>query len=88
MTQLEYSTSPTRFSPAWRRRVAAIIALTVVVSLALFVWPTLYRYDYSTRGTLVRTNRLTDQSDVLMNRGWVRLRVIGPSRATRPANGK
>lgn len=51
-----------------------LLALTVL-AVALFVWPTLYRYDRTAipgwGQTLVRTNRFTGKSAYLSAAGWM-----------------
>ena len=54
--------------------IACIVSVVVLLVLA-FGWPTLYRYDTMKLGTtelLVRTNRITGESEVLApGKGWV-----------------
>lgn len=66
-------------------RLSILWKLTIAVGLAVFsyfVWPTPYRYDHVKFGnmyTLVRTNRLTGNSDTLYGSKWLRVRAAeGP----------
>jgi hypothetical protein len=46
------------------RIVLSLIALTLLVLFAVFVWPTMYRYDRFLK-TVVRTNRFTGNTEQL-----------------------
>jgi hypothetical protein len=51
----------------------ASLGITLFVAFALFVWPTIYRYDHMRLGTSdypVRTNRLNGKAEVLLPGGW------------------
>ena len=51
-----------------------LIAIIVLVSIGIFVWPTLYRYSHITisRGTTlpVRVHRITGRTEILFPSGW------------------
>lgn len=55
-------------------KLALIVAAGIVILAALFVWPTLYRYDHIDFGPYrsfpVRANRLTGQTEILYPNGW------------------
>lgn len=64
------------------RKYVTVLALLAVILFGLTIWPGLYRYEklYSNSGwpleireeTLIRTNRLTGQTDELTKVGWRR----------------
>lgn len=48
-----------------------VIVLSIAFFLlALFGWPTLYRYENTYNGVLVRINRVTGYTDYYMPGGW------------------
>ncbi len=49
--------------------IAAIIVLLFVIFTAVFIWPTLYRYERSYQ-TVVRINRFTGNAEMLTTEGW------------------
>lgn len=59
-------------------RLIAILSVSFFLSLfALFVWPTLYRYDRMSRGPSVypvRIHRITGEYQVLYPSGWSNVR--------------
>lgn len=66
------------------RIIISIIILTIILLIAAFVWPTMYRYD-KYHQTIVRTNRFSGESEGLTDRGWVKMRPYKPSVAETPA---
>jgi len=53
--------------------VLATLGIAVFVVLALYVWPTIYKYDHiklDTNDYPVRINRLTDKTEFLLLDGW------------------
>lgn len=52
-----------------RHRLLAVLGLVAFFYLALFVWPTPWRYDRVGR-TPVRTNRITGDVEYLNLQGW------------------
>lgn len=62
-------------------RLAATAGVLAVLVLALFVWPTPYRYfPYNSGGptaasTTIRVNRFTGATSILTPRGWA---TMGP----------
>lgn len=57
-----------------QRAIIATIAAVATLVVALFIWPTLYRYDKvnlpGISGVFVRTNRITGNSQALTSYGW------------------
>lgn len=66
-----------------RSTILATLGLAILVVLALFVWPTVYRYDHMKLDTYdypVRINRLTGKAEVLFPNGW-----HAPTQQSQPA---
>jgi hypothetical protein len=53
--------------------VQTLLAMAILSILAIFVWPTAYKYDHMKIGTnnlLVRIDRLTGKTEILYPSGW------------------
>lgn len=64
------------------RIIISITILTIVIFIAAFVWPTMYRYDRFYK-TVVRTNRFTGNAEMLTTEGWDKMQS-SPKRVTVP----
>jgi hypothetical protein len=56
-----------------KHRGIAVGAAVAVIAYAIFVWPTIYRYDHmNLRGTVlpVRVHRITGRTEILYRSGW------------------
>ena len=54
--------------------ILTVLAIVTLAALGYFVWPTPYRYDHTKIGDndlLVRMNRLSGKTEVLLARGWI-----------------
>jgi hypothetical protein len=67
---------------ASQKTITITLATLVVALLAVFVWPTAYRYDRTNfvgvSNVLVRTNRFTGNSQSLTPNGWHDMKPAAP----------
>ncbi len=52
-----------------KRRLLAILLFAVIFYIAVFVWPTAWRY-HQVGNTPMRTNRVTGEAEYLNLQGW------------------
>lgn len=54
------------------KKAIIIIALSFTIVIAVFVWPSAYRYDRF-HETVIKTNRFTGSCYALTKYGWIKL---------------